>query len=227
MQKQRMLEYGFVIWALMAIIASILVFVQWQKPEAATLEPLGKTSLTNEPFVHPRLVEELVTPVSDGGDQIVSLDIDSSEGSDRFCCDEADGTSYLRVTEGAYDNQYHGFFYRTVGRTDSGVYVIHTGSHDGGSGSWHDLIFVVIENDPGFKVDLEAGTAELTRPRRVMRKLGQTFLGDRWKGQLKIDGNTLYIGKDHGWFSDEPDMGDVQERTNDWENIVKIAYSRP
>lgn len=183
----------------------------------------GGTSLTSEPFVHPRLVEELVSWVSDGGDQVVSLDLDESEGSNRFCCDEASGTSYRRSPEKEGDG-YHAFGYECIGRTESGVYVLNTYSNDGGSGGWQDLVFVVIENEPGLNVDLKAGKAEMTRPRRVMKKLGQTFLGDRWKGQLKVEGNALYVGKDHGWFSDEVDYNEVKER-NSWEHIMEIHYA--
>ena len=184
----------------------------------------GRTSLTNTPFIHPRLVEELVTWVSDGGDQIVALDLDKSEGSNRFCCDDAGGgTSYSR-NQDENGEGYPAFSYGVIGRTDSGVYVLHTYSNDGGSGGWHNLILVVLEEDPGLKIDLKAGKAEMTRPRRVMKKLGQTFLGDRWKGQLKVEGNKLYIGKDHGWLSENSDSGEVKERSDDWESVVEITY---
>jgi len=197
---------------------------QADEPSSEGTAHIARTSLTNEPYVHPRLVEELVTSVADHDDIMIALDLDKSEDSNRFCCDKAEGTSYTRVTEEYYGTQHHSFYYNAIGRTDSGVYVIHTASHDGGSAIWHDLIFVVIEEDPGLKLDFEAGKAEMTRPRRVMRKLGQTFLGDKWKGQLKIVGNTLYIGKDHGWYSDDPDMKEVKERPDDWEHIVTIDY---
>lgn len=184
----------------------------------------AQTSLTNAPFVHPRLVEELVTWVSDGGDQVVALDLDKSEGSNRFCCDDAEGgRSYSREADENGEG-FHAFSYGVIGRTDSGVFIVGTYSNDGGSGSWHDLIFVVIEDDPGLEIDLKAGRAELTRPRRVIKKLGQTFLDDRWKGELKVEGNTLYIGKNHGWFSDQVDYEEVKER-NDWERIIEINYN--
>jgi len=26
-------------------------------------------------------------------------------------------------------------------------------------------------------------------------------LGDRWDGELRVDGDSVFIGKDHGWFT--------------------------
>lgn len=191
-------------------------------------DPAGRTSLTNAPYVHPRLVEELVTWVSDRGDQVVAIDLDGSEDSNRFCCDEADETFYRRVTETGPDRyDYHAFGYEVAGRTESGVYVIHTYSNDGGSASWHDVIFVVIEEDHGLVLPAKSGKAELARPRRVMKKLGQTFLGDRWKGQLKVVGNTLYIGIDRGWFSDDPVMDELPDGDDEWAQVIEIVYPPP
>jgi hypothetical protein len=188
-------------------------------------EPAGATSLTHEPYVHPRLVEELVTWVSDHDDLIVGIDLDGAQGSNRFCCDEADGTSYLRVTENSYgSHDYHYFGYHVIGRTDSGVYAVSTRSHDGGSASWHELLFLVIVNEPGLAIDYDAGRAELTRPRRILKKLGQTFLGDRWKGQLKVVGNIVYVGKDRGWYSDDPVDGELAEGDDEWERVIEVVY---
>lgn len=91
-------------------------------------ETRGRTSLTNAPFIHSRLVEDLVTWESDGGDQIVALDLNESEGRSRFCCDDAGGGQ-------------------------------------------------------------------------------QNYLGDRWKGELKVEGNKLFIGKVCGWFAENRDNG--------------------
>jgi hypothetical protein len=79
-------------------------------------------------------------------------------------------------------------------------------------------------NEPGLAIDYDAGRAELTRPRRILKKLGQTFLGDRWKGQLKVVGNIVYVGKDRGWYSDDPVDGELAEGDDEWERVIEVVY---
>lgn len=50
----------------------------------------------------------------------------------------------------------------------------------------------MIKDEPVVNVDLKDGIAEMIRPRRLIKKLGQTFLGDGWKGQIKVEENVLY-----------------------------------
>ncbi len=39
------------------------------------------------------------------------------------------------------------------------------------------------------------------RPRLLLNKVGEIYLGDRWRGGLRVEGSTLFVGKDTGWFT--------------------------
>ncbi len=188
-------------------------------------------SFTNAPYIHPKIVENLVSMISDSGDQRVAMDIDGSQDCNLLFSESEPYYTNSPCPGGGYEErrngQYLAFDYRYVGRTSSGVNIVRTSSNDGGSGCWHHILFMVIETDYGLHMDLDKSVATLTRPRRLLKKLGTYFLGDRWKGMLKVEGDKVYIGKDHGWFTENPDMGDIVERTNDWATILTVDLAQP
>ncbi len=167
------------------------------------------TSFTNKPFVHPKLVEELVSAPFEksGSDQVVAVDLFGSRGANRYCCEE-----YAVVDDpgrGAYvsyekweDGRHHSFGYQFVGQSDSGIVVLHARESDGGSGVWHQLLFLTIVEDHGLEVSPDGKSLNLTKHRSLVKKLGCHFLDDRWKGFLKVEGNSLFIGENQGWFSE-------------------------
>jgi len=68
-----------------------------------------------------------------------------------------------------------------------------------------NLLFVVIEEDRGIDVMTtpeRSSPLRLDRRRLLIRKLGEIALGDRWDGELRVDGNDIFIGHDRGWFAD-------------------------
>ena len=63
----------------------------------------------------------------------------------------------------------------------------------------------------------------------MLKKLGDVFLGDRWQGQLKVEGNKVYIGKDHNWRAggDNLDWEEIAKLTNDWERVIEVGFPGP
>ena len=191
------------------------------------------------PYVNPLIVRELVTWISDSDDVVVAIDLDRAQDSNQFH-DHTDRKSgefaatecEVKSISGEYISTEN-FFYRYVGRTDSGVILLYTRSDSGGSGAWINLLFLVIEHDFGLKIDRESGKADTTRPRRLIKKLDDIFLGDRWYGQLKVEGKKVFIGRDHGRYSadagsDEP-YGEESWRNdpNDWEQVIEVEFPGP
>ena len=172
-------------------------------------------ALDREPFINPKIVNALSSWVSDSGDQIVAINIDESQNSNLF----------FRNRESE-----DGLSYSYIGRTDSGVHVVQTfDGSGGGSAGWVNLLFLVIEYDLGLQIPESDGKATMTRPGRLLKKLGDTFLGDRWKGQIMVEGNKVYIGKDHNWRvgGDDLEMGVIVKLTNDWKRVIEIEYPGP
>ena len=209
----------------MKITITIILCLAWLISASATDKPL---SFAHEPYVHPMIVEDLVSMISDSSDQVVAIDLYGSQNSNRYFFDgntnERPGsiTSYEKVD--ATKDYHHTFSYSYVGRTDSNIIVLYTYRSDGGSMSEHGLLFVTIERDKGlvFKDNI----IQLGRERYLLKKLGQYSLGDRYKGNVEVRGNQLFIGKDHGWFSQDRDDGDLVPRTNDWETIFTLQIDR-
>lgn len=61
-------------------------------------------------------------------------------------------------------------------------------------------MLLVIQPDQGVVLDDEK-EALVTSPRLLIKNFGSVCLGDRWSGELRVDGDYLIIGKDEGRFA--------------------------
>lgn len=166
-------------------------------------------SFARAPFVHPRILEEISTPLgSSSSPTVVSLteaeDDDRYDGEVEIVPVEGE-CPFLRVepmVSGYGPASYFGYQY--VGRTDSGVQVFFISESGGGSGTFRNLLLAVIE----FAEEMQpapaarrGATSPAVRERIVLRKLDEVPLGDRWDGEIRIRRNELWIGEDDGWFA--------------------------
>lgn len=218
------LPFRFVIQLCIAFVVTATT-IRAVKP----VEPLP--SLDKEPYINPKIVEALTSWVSDGGDQIVAIDIDRAQDSNRFCCPPDGQADWGKTTSFSdeKENRTTAFGYKQIGRTHSGVHVVKTWDSSDGSAAWISLVFLVIENDYGLTIEESDSKATRTRPRRLLKKLGDVFLGDRWQGQLKVEGNKVHIGKDHNWRAggDDLDWEEIVKLTNDWERVIEVDFPGP
>jgi len=108
--------------------------------EPINLEELDY-SFTKEPFIHPKIIKDLSTYLSDSGDQVVGINLKDSQNSNRYY-----GEIHTRELEGGGTSVYwdesgvmaiersdgeivtfktrEGFEYTYVGKTDSGIHVL-------------------------------------------------------------------------------------------------------
>ena len=167
-------------------------------------------SFARAPFVHPRILEEISTPLgSSSSPTVVSLT--EAEDDDRYGGEveivpvEGECPFVRRDKEPRPGGAWAGYFgYRYVGRTDSGVLVFFISESGGGSGSFHNLLLAVIEfagETPPAPPAREGAASPAAGERIVLRKLDEVPLGDRWDGEIRIRGNELWIGEDTGWFA--------------------------
>jgi hypothetical protein len=77
-----------------------------------------------------------------------------------------------------------------------GVVILLTAENAGGSATFMNLMFVNFSVDAGMQIDWGTGTIEPTMERFLITKLGESGLGDRWNGELRVDGNKLFVGRD-------------------------------
>jgi hypothetical protein len=150
------------------------------------------------PYVHPRIVEDLNTWLSDGGDQVVAINLTDSQDSNRYFGDvtlvETEGEKPLVMFK-----KSEGYFgYRYIGSTHSGVHILQTTESGGGTGIFENLMLVVLQNGKGLFVHEDTHVIDLGTPRVLIRKLGEIPLGDRYEGTVELKGSQLRIGADTG-----------------------------
>ena len=154
--------------------------------------------------IHPKIIEEFNTGLSDTGDQVVAINIEDSQGSNRYCCTRdvevkifRDGEVYAKI-----DFKKDGWFsYRFHGTTDNGVYLIRIWDNGGGSGVFSSLLFLRIREVYSLKKLvarelLQKKTESILnsgKKRIHLEKLGSILLGDREKHTITVDGNFLIL----------------------------------
>jgi hypothetical protein len=138
--------------------------------------------------VHPAAIMELSCCLADLLPTTTAIDLEGFTRSNGVCgcvVTEEDGGVCLR-DEARCGSGY--FFYRSLGRSSAGTYVLQTAANGGGSGIFERLLFVRLEKET-LLVDTER------RDRIVLRCVGEYFLGDRDDGSVRFDGNRVIIGK--------------------------------
>lgn len=159
------------------------------------------------PFVHPKIIEDLSTRMSDTGEQVVAVNLVESAHTNRYFGDVAvsgQGLPFIYYEageackeEGACPNGPAFFGYRLVGVTRSGVNVLITEWSGGGSGRFRSLLLVKIEFERGL-TNYSQGIKVLRfdRGRWLAKRVGEIILGDRYEGDVAVKGDSIYIGKD-------------------------------
>ena len=184
-------------------------------------------SFVRAPFVHPRIVKDLSTWLSDAGDQVVAVNLVDSQRSNRYFgavgVVEAEGKCPYVYWDDPEEASVR-FGYRYVGMTDSGVHVLFTSDIGGGSGRFVNLMLFTIEFDNGIVCcDWDRQTTiKADKKRIIMRKLGEIGLGDRWSGELRITGNDLHVGRDEGWFTESGGTGGGWLSYNRAARVLKV-----
>jgi hypothetical protein len=163
-------------------------------------------SFSRTSFINPRIIQDLSGLMSDNGDQIVAINLQESQKSNRYAGDTQvrnleDQNPFVyteNITVENGETNYAGFGYQFVGVTSSRVYLLVTSDWGGGSGVFNSLLLVKFETDKSITCD---SIKESISPknRLLIKKLGEIALGDRWDGQLKVIKNSVFISKDRGW----------------------------
>ena len=183
-------------------------------------------SFSKPPYVHPKVVQDLMTWLSDSGDQVVAINLLDSQDSNRYSGEvkvrESEGEApYVYVTDGREK-----FGYEYVGTTTSGIDVLCTSDCGGGSGIFMNLLLVRWEEEMGIDCDWQDLTVRPDRKRLLIRKVGEIALGDRWAGKLEVRGNDLFVGKDEGWFTVSGGRGGGALSYDRKDRVLKVDLSR-
>lgn len=197
-----------------------------EPPKARAADAGASYSFVDAPYVHPRIVQDLTTWLSDSGDQVVAINLGDSQDSNRYFGDVA-----VRETPGKRPFVYHeegsaGFGYEYVGETTSGLHVLSTSEWSSGSGVFRRLMLVTFETDQALQVGWDEAVIRAGDPRVLLWKRGEIGLGDRWEGELRVEGETLVIGADEGWYSSSGGQGGGWLSEDPQDRSLRIEWRR-
>lgn len=170
--------------------------------------PCDSFSFTRPPFVSPRIIQDLEPWISDRGEQVVAINLPGSVGSNRYSGEvttlQPDKTlppTVVYKDKDACQDQScpsgaPSFTYQSIGRTPAGVYVLRTTAAGGGSGTFMNLLLVTLQSDRGFSYDKDRRSLSAGRQRCLIKRMEAIPLGDRYSGEVFLDGNVLHVGAD-------------------------------
>jgi hypothetical protein len=193
----------------------LLLFLTLSLPLTAFTAPAPPSSpLTfpeafyRPPYLNPALVEDFATWLSDTGDQVVAIDVEGGQDSNRYSSEtEVEDAGGGKGPWVSYREGRAGFGYRYVGTTASGIHVLRTRETGGGSGSFGDLLLLRVERESRPVLDRARGVLAPGPERTLLEKVASIGLGDRWSGALRVEGNRIVVGRDEGWFAESRGKG--------------------
>ena len=185
-----------------ALFGAFNVYAGVMPPE----ETVDELSFTEEPFISPYLLAEMMAETNDLGESIAKIDLgarrDSSDEFQNYTVDYAKNGEAHPHVEYTVWGEYEPVLvirYRYIGKTDNGIHVIHVLYDAGDSiGTLTSALFVRIENDKVLSTKESAEgssdqTYQHTRDRRLLNKMGHVDLGRRTVGSYEINGNVVNI----------------------------------
>lgn len=141
-----------------------------------------------EEFINPKIIKEMLGPLSDSGSQIISVNVANANVSNQFFSETRVRTTsaypYVYFKEGDAE-----FGYLFVGATTNGIQIIHTIDNDGGSGTFHSLLFFIYTDTETILFEKEVKPA--TQP--TLTLIGSLPLGDRFAGTITFQENVLTV----------------------------------
>ena len=163
--------------------------------------------------LHPLIVQEFITWLSDSGDQIISINLRDAFSSNRYCCDDSfsvrlTGKKMVVRTDftkdyGTHNDDYISqedcggicaFTYAHLGTTDNGAMVIQVWESGGGSGLFSTLLFTKVKERMGANFDY-ANPSNLVFDKQqiILEKLFFILLGDRQENTISVSGNFVVL----------------------------------
>ena len=164
--------------------------------------------------LHPLIVQEFITGLSDTGDQIISINLRDTFSSNRYCCETSfsvglttgkrmnvnvDYTTDYRTYHPNYISQEDcggscTFTYAHLGTTDNGAMVIQVWESGGGSGLFSTLLFTKVKERMGANFDYaNPSNLAFDKQQIVLEKLFSISLGDRQETSIGVNGNFVVL----------------------------------
>ena len=167
--------------------------------------------------VHPKIIEDMISWISDSGDQTVAINLEDSQGSNKY--NFYKGLSASIVNKKLWVEIEHdegSFHYYFHGVSDNGIMVLGTAENGGGSGVFQQLMLFRIKEvavlelqhdtleediswspstDYGYEI-LKSKNSRISKSdkkRIYLEKVYKFLLGDRNYHSVSIDNNFLVL----------------------------------
>ena len=167
--------------------------------------------------VHPKIIEDMITWISDSGDQTVAINLEDSQGSNKYNFYEGLSASIVNKNLWVKIEHEDGFFsYDFHGVSDNGIMVLETAESGGGSGVFQQLMLFRIKEvavlelqhdtleediswspstDYGYEI-LKSKNSRISKSDKkiiYLEKVYKFLLGDRNYHSVSIDNNFLVL----------------------------------
>ena len=167
--------------------------------------------------VHPKIIEDMITWISDSGDQTVAINLEDSQGSNKYNFYEGLSASIENKNPRVEIEHEDGFFsYYFHGVSDNGIMLLGTAENGGGSGVFKYLMLFRIKEvavlelqhdtleediswspstDYGYEI-LKSKNSRISKSdkkRIYLEKVYKFLLGDRNYHSVSIDNNFLVL----------------------------------
>ena len=167
--------------------------------------------------VHPKIIEDMITWISDSGDQTVAINLEDSQGSNKYNFYEGLSASIVNKNLWVKIEHEDGFFsYDFHGVSDNGIMVLGTAENGGGSGVFKQLMLFRIKEvavlelqhdtleediswspstDYGYEI-LKSKNSRISKSDKkiiYLEKVYKFLLGDRNYHSVSIDNNFLVL----------------------------------
>ena len=154
------------------------------------LSSLFKYSFEGEPYIHPLIILDLLSWLSDGGATNIAIDIEAAMVSNKYYDEVEVKNRYISSKTKENGN----FTYEYIGKSDNGVHILKTYDNSGGgSGIFTNLLFIVFGQDEVFEETRK-------KERFYVKVIGNYGLGDRYLGEVKLINNQVVISEDRSYL---------------------------
>jgi tetratricopeptide (TPR) repeat protein len=147
--------------------------------------------------IQPKIIKDFTTWISDGGDQVVAINLEGSQYSNRYCCEsDVDFEFYSGGTFSAHiafkndiDPQDGWFTYWFLGATENGIIIVRSSDNGGGTLTSSYVSFFKLRERYSLEKNTD-GIVKSVNQRIYIEKLG--YFLNKYK-KITVDGNFIIL----------------------------------
>ncbi|GLI56407.1 hypothetical protein PM10SUCC1_19210 [Propionigenium maris DSM 9537] len=160
-------------------------------------EGINDLSFKEEPFINPKIIEDMSTWISDTGDQVVAINLRDSQDSNRYYCDykvreSEDGFPYVEYRR---EEGEGGFGYQYIGELEPNTHVVKVYNNGGGSYTFVELMFIEILKSNSITYDIDDHKIKKNTERTLLHKIGSMPVKGRGYTSFYVEDGQLYKAK--------------------------------